>query len=555
MIFGHFPQILKEQELAGLICVYNQGAAASLLLARSKDYHAKVSPNLKRLLPVSAIPAILILTLAIPGASQSKGSAVSSLFNSAPYRIGERLTYNVSFSNFPTAAHVELYVAARGTFFGREGIQIRAHVQTSGMVNVALYAINNDYTTYVDPETGLPYHSQEIVREAARTANNATELNRSADTSGAPPKLRTGEVPGTYDFVSALFRLRALPLSEGTSYSLNVRGESNEYRAQLKVDGREMIRTSVGTFNAVVTQLRVPDNSEANSYHLKIYFSDDDRHVPVLFTARQSSGDIRAELAGSQLPATSPPPTVAGPPSSPPGVPRPPASPDDGALSGLPFKVGEQLNYRIFAGNMPEPVATASYQVRARSRYFDHDGLMFTLNAKTTGLAQLLFSANDQIVSYVDQRTLLPFRTELNLVEGNHRENSTLILSQDDGKVTTATGQRLDMPVGTHDYLSVLYAIRTFNLVPPKRLAVSILVNNRPKTLFITSLGRETIELGSQKILAIQISLTTDDPESDKFVLRGWISDDQRRLPLRLTAATEIGPLRADLAIIPVTRQ
>jgi hypothetical protein len=61
--------------------------------------------------------------------------------------------------------------------------------------------------------------------------------------------------------------------------------------------------------------------------------------------------------------------------------------------------------------------------------------------------------------------------------------------------------------------------------------------------------------LGSQTIPAIQVSLTTDDAESDKYQLRAWISDDERRLPLRLTAVTQLGPLRADLAIIPVTRQ
>ena len=63
------------------------------------------------------------------------------------------------------------------------------------------------------------------------------------------------------------------------------------------------------------------------------------------------------------------------------------------------------------------------------------------------------------------------------------------------------------------------------------------------------------MQIGSQTIPAIQISLTTDDAEGDKYQLRAWLSDDSRRLPLRLTAVTQLGPIRADLAIIPVTRQ
>jgi len=53
----------------------------------------------------------------------------------------------------------------------------------------------------------------------------------------------------------------------------------------------------------------------------------------------------------------------------------------------------------------------------------------------------------------------------------------------------------------------------------------------------------------------VQLSLTTTDPQPDKYALRLWVSDDRRRLPLRVTANTAIGPVRADLAIIPVARQ
>ena len=43
-------------------------------------------------------------------------------FNAAVYRVGERLTYNISFAQFVAAGHAELFVAARGTYFNRDGI-------------------------------------------------------------------------------------------------------------------------------------------------------------------------------------------------------------------------------------------------------------------------------------------------------------------------------------------------------------------------------------------------------------------------------------------------
>lgn len=499
------------------------------------------------------------MVLAIEGPSaETKRNLGSSPLSPVIYLPGERLTYDVSFSNFISAAHVELQVGARGVFFGREGIQLRGHVETTGVVNAALFAINNDYVTYVDPETGLPFHAQQVVREPTRTSNTSRAFN---DPPAIQSKLRNGESPGIYDFLSAIYRLRALPLTEGSTYYLSVKGQTEDYQAEVKVTGRQTIKTNVGSFNTVVSQLRVTNNSRVNGYHIRIFFSDDERHLPVLITARVGAGELRAELAGSDVvkpsapvavPTTPVNPPIAGP--TPVVPPQPPADSGDHNLD-LPFKVGEQLNYQIFLGDIKPAAGNATFQVRARARHFDRDAFLFTLRAQTTNAVQRLFFANDQISSYVDPKALLPFRSEMNLVEGSRRLNQILTINQDYGTATTAKGERIEIPIGTHDYLSFFYVARTFNITPLRRNAVSILVNNQPKTLYITSLKRETIQIGSQSIPAIQLSLTTDDPQPDKYLLRVWISDDKRRLPLRLTGSTEAGQVRADLAIIPLTAQ
>ncbi len=522
-----------------------------------KTYYANVNSSLKT--AVLNTSFLIVLALVTPIAAQSQSDLGSPPLSPAPYRVGERLTYNVSFSNFISAAHVEIFVAAHGTFFDREGIQLRARVETTGVVNAALYAINNDYITYIDPYTGLPFLAQQVLRESAKRSDRSMDFTQPTGIGAIPPKQRKAGFPGTYDLLSAIYRLRALPLSEGSTYQFTVRGDNQDYRAEIKVTGRQMIRTNVGSFNALASQIRVLNDSSANRYRIRIYFSDDERHIPVLITAQHSAGEIRAELAGSEFVKPAPQKTDVAPPVIVAG-PSQPSAPvahgnNGGALLDLPFQVGEQLNYQVFLPSVSQPVGTATFQVRGHSRYFDRDGLLFTVAAQTTNAAQRLFVANDQISSYADPKTLLPFRTEMNLVEGNRRLNQILNLNQTGGQATTDSGQRIEIPVGTHDYLSLFYAIRTFNLSPPRRNAISILVDNRPRTLFVSALKRETIQLGSQSIPAIQVSLTTDDAEGDKFQFRAWISDDDRKLPLRLTAATPLGVIRADLAILPVTRQ
>jgi len=504
--------------------------------------------------PLTVITTLLIsLAFCLALAAQTQETLSPLPFSRAPYQAGERLTYNVSFSNFPTAAHIELFNAGPSNNVNQPGLVLRAHVETTGAVNAALYSINNDYTTYVNAETGLPNHSQQVVREGGRSADTSRDYNVPVGVSAIPARVAYS---GPYDFLSAFYRMRALPLAEGFSYFLTVRGDTEQYDVEMRVRGRQLVKTNVGSFNTIVAQLRVRNNSTANDYGVHIYFSDDERHVPVLITARLKAGEIRAELVSSELPST-PPPTTTGPPNTAqPRVTGTPTPPGTGLpTTGLPFAVGEQLNFNVFLGSTAPSVGTATFQVKQRAKYFNRDGLLLAVQAQTTNAAARLFVANDQINTYVDPATLLPFRIEINRREGRNRINKTFTIDQDRGNATTDKGVRIEIPVGTHDIVSVLYALRSFNLAPPKRNAVSFLVEDRPRTLFITSLKREAIELGGQKIPAVQLSLTTDDPQGDKYALRLWVSDDIRRLPLRITATTPLGPLRADLAILPITRQ
>jgi hypothetical protein len=508
--------------------------------------------NLSLKPPLISTLTILLLSFIFPLIAQEKNGG-TMVVSQSPYRLGERLTYNVSFSNFPSAAHVEVEVVSRGVHFGRDAIQLRAHVETTGVVNVALFSINSDYISYIDPGTGLPFRTEEITHDAIKSASAVADFNQPAGNEATPPK-QTG-FPGTYDLVSAFYRARALPLADGAVYNFSVRSDSTNYAAELKVVGREMIRTNVGSFPAIATRIKVNNSLIKN---LRVYFSDDEQRVPVLMTARVSTGEMRAELAGTeivtpQLATPTPTPAIVAAPIARP-TPAPPAIPP--ALNeGSPFNVGEQLNYQIFIGTNNTPLGVATFQVRGRSRYFERDGLFLTVTAQTTGAAARVFVARDQIDSYVDPKALLPYRTVLNLSEGQRRVNETFTLSQETGTATGDKGTRIEMPVGTHDYVSFFYALRTFNLNPPKRSAISVLVEKEAKTLFVDAVKRETIGLGVRTVPAIALAITTDDPEADKYQFRVWVSDDRRRLPLRITCITKLGPLRADLAILPTTTQ
>ena len=453
---------------------------------------------------------------------------------------------------------------------GRAAIVLRAHVEITEAIS-AVFSLHSDYIAYINPEDGKPFRVRQIARQGDFTSEDASlDYNQPLGTD-ALRTARDGTASGAFDFLSALYWFRAQPLGDKAVYPLTIQQDNDkQYNVKLRVLGRSVIKTSVGSFRTVATEITSDDKS-ANSYRPQVYFSDDERHVPVLIKARHRAGEITAELAGSELlkrktgqPAApqptverdrdasedDPPQTLATPVTRPPAV-TVPVRRITTSLGTLPFELGEKLNYNIYLARVNEPAATVTYEVQQRSKYLGKDALTLTVKAETTPALQSIFVARDQITSVVDFDTLLPFVTDFNLQEGRRKVQQQIRWDQDKGLIIIANSQRVEIPVGTHDYLSLFYALRSFTLTPGGKTAVALLIENRPRTLTIETLKRETIELGAQKVTALALKLTTDDLQPDRYALRAWVSDDSRRLPLRLTFNMPQGAVRADLLIQP----
>ena len=341
----------------------------------------------KRLLLLLAGLFVSLSLQTMPVRAQGQNELADSGLSPAPYRTGEKLTYNVSFSNFPTAGHIELMVWGRGTYFGRAGIELRARVETTGIVSAALYSINNNYFAYIDPATGLPFRTQQVIREGSRNDDVSLDYNQPAGVSALPSKSTPFGASGTYDFLSAFYRLRALPLAQGATYRIAVRNDSAQYDAVLQVMGREIIKTNVGSSNAIVTQLRVPGNKAANDYSIRIYFTDDERHIPVLISLRLKAGEIRAELASAEIlteptpdgnplrnPSTNAP-LVASRPTAPPGA----TIPDGDSVAAAPAVQGRRTTQLQLLSRRRRAVRRHGFFSSARPRQVFQPRRLFSL--------------------------------------------------------------------------------------------------------------------------------------------------------------------------------
>jgi hypothetical protein len=112
-------------------------------------------------------------------------------------------------------------------------------------------------------------------------------------------------------------------------------------------------------------------------------------------------------------------------------------------------------------------------------------------------------------------------------------------------QMRTATTMTQDQPLPgpTHDGLSALTAMRTMTLAPGASSAFAVSDSGHLYRVQANVAGKETIKTGLGTAAAWKIVPAVRDAKG-QIVGRGiavWISDDARRLPLRIQAQLPVG--------------
>jgi Protein of unknown function (DUF3108) len=123
-------------------------------------------------------------------------------------------------------------------------------------------------------------------------------------------KVKKVDVPRpVYDPISIIYHLRTLDLSVGRTHELTVVADGKLYNVRAKVTRRETLQTPAGKFQTVVVEPRMESGGVEREEKLYIWYSDDDRHIPVRIRTDVNFGSITATLRriGNGVTSTQPP--------------------------------------------------------------------------------------------------------------------------------------------------------------------------------------------------------------------------------------------------------
>jgi hypothetical protein len=210
-----------------------------------------------------------------------------------------------------TIGHAEMIVGARTLVEGETVWPILAVVKTDSYFVV--WPVKNRFVTWWNPETHLVLGNEYLVdenhkrrRERIRYDRKAkvAVVNRESQENGRTEDRYPIE-PDTRDLVAAILHLRERPLHVGDVEPVPVFTGWRTFVMKAEVVRKEPLEVPAGKFDAVVVQLETHFVGNNAATRLLLYFSDDERHLPLRLDGDFLFGSFVADLTGFQKGLTS----------------------------------------------------------------------------------------------------------------------------------------------------------------------------------------------------------------------------------------------------------
>jgi hypothetical protein len=224
-----------------------------------------------------------------------------------PFKVGETLEYDVSWSSILVAGTATLKVQNKRASYGSTAYYIYAEGRPTPLV-ARLYSVYYKADALLDVYTLLPQRAAQYSDENGQQRMKVTlfdQARRTADyevRTATLVKKRLTLSQGTHDLVSLLFLIRASPLLEGGRITVPVTDSGELYTVRMMIGARAPIRTPAGTFNAWrLVPLATDSEGQQVDNNIVIWMSDDARRLPVKLEAELPVGQFVLVLRSATL--------------------------------------------------------------------------------------------------------------------------------------------------------------------------------------------------------------------------------------------------------------
>jgi hypothetical protein len=213
----------------------------------------------------------------------------------------QTLTYSVDWRVFPAGTAV-LHFEADGD---RE--RVTATADTVGAINL-IFHVSDRFQSIFDRTKGCSYEFDKQTVEGRRQINSTLRIDYDQLKSILDEKNIVknqskhveSPIPGCMtDLLTGTFYAASQPLQVGQDFVLPLVDAMHNVPVTMKVEGREVVKTPLGSFHTIRVQPTAAAGVVKNRGNIWIWYTDDDRHLPVQMRARLFWGTITFRLTGN----------------------------------------------------------------------------------------------------------------------------------------------------------------------------------------------------------------------------------------------------------------
>lgn len=179
--------------------------------------------------------------------------------------------------------------------------------------------------------------------------------------------------------------------------------------------------------------------------------------------------------------------------------------------------------------------------------------------AQSARWVSVFYIVDDRIESTITKNPSVPFigqpvNYRIKIREGRHRRDKEVIFNQDAGKATYIDylrdeRQEYDMPPFVFDPLSSFYYVRTLKLEAGRSVYVTVFDSKKVWNVEVQVLRKEKVTLpsGTVDTIVIKPMMKSEGIFYKKGAIYIWLTDDEKRIPVKLKASVAVGSITAIL--------
>ena len=220
----------------------------------------------------------------------------------------------------------------------------------------------------------------------------------------------------------------------------------------------------------------------------------------------------------------------------------------------LPFQLGERLEYEMKWGFFP--VGSAVMEVFAQNQNLEKSPIIVRFQVRTNSFADNFYKVRTSITSILDPSFSRTLEYRKSQHEGKTKREIEVLYDYDNGEVSYIENQSeprvTNIPGNVFDPLSIAYFFRLNPLTPGAKTVLPTCDGKRFQEVVVTAGQREKISLPNGKVFAIETKPSLKNlggvfNKSPKGMLKVWYTDDQRRVPVRVSSKVVVGSFTASL--------